>query len=303
MVSTSNETYTRTLLGIRMSWYRRKHILDNTRLALSYLLVTALAVVFSLPFYWMVASSLKTEQQLAMVPPEWIPNPVDWHNYVEALTSPTRPFAAALKNTSLYTLVGGFGLVFSSCLIAYGFARLEFDGRDLMFILVLSTMMLPSQVTLIPQYILFKELGWLNTFNPLIIPSYFGSAFYVFLLRQFFLTIPIELDEAALMDGANRFTIFWHVILPVSKPILVTVIAFTFISHWNAFFGPLIYLDSPNKYVLALWLALFRVDPTYLRVDYMMAGSVVIVIPVITVFLMCQRSFVAGITMTGMKGV
>ena len=134
-------------------------------------------------------------------------------------------------------------------------------------------------------------------------PSYLGSAFYVFLLRQFFLTIPMELDEAALMDGAGRWIIFWKVILPVSTPILVTVIAFNFINHWNAFFGPLIYLDSTKNYLLSLWLALFRVDPTYLRIDYIMAGSVVVVVPVILVFLQCQRYFITGITMTGMKGV
>ena len=251
----------------------------------------------------MVASSLKTEKQLAMMPPEWIPRPADWRNYIEALTSPTRPFKTALINTAFYTVVGGFGVVISSCLVAYGFARLEFDGRDFLFVLVLSTMMLPSQVTLIPQYILFKTLGWLDSYKPLIVPSYFGSAFYVFLLRQFFLTIPKELDEAALMDGASRWTIFWKIILPVSTPVLVTVIAFNFINHWNAYFGPLIYLDSTKRYVLSLWLALFRVDPTYLRIDYIMAGSVVMVVPVILVFLQCQRYFIQGITRSGLKGV
>jgi len=290
-----------TLLGLRMGWRRRKHVLSASRLVLSYILVTALALLFSLPFYWMAASSLKTERQLAMVPPEWIPRPMDWHNYVEALTSPTRPFSTAFKNTVVYTLVGGLGVVVSSCMVAYGFARLDFDGRDALFILVLSTMMLPGQVILIPRYIIFKTLGWLDSFKPLIVPNYFGSAFYVFLMRQFFLTLPRELDEAALMDGANRFTIFWRIILPLSKPILVTVIAFTFIAHWNDFFGPLIYLDSVKKYTLALWLALFRVDPTHLRIEYLMAGSVVSVLPVILVFLQCQRYFITGITMTGMK--
>lgn len=293
---------TRSLLGISMGWRRRKRIVDGLRLGLSYVMVISLALIFSLPFYWMVATSLKSQQQLAMMPPEWIPDPIRWENYVEALTSPTRPFNTALKNTVLYTLVGGFGTVVSSCIVAYGFARLEFDGRNALFFLVLSTMMLPHQVTLIPQYLLFKELGWLDSFNPLIVPSYFGNAFYIFLLRQFFLTIPRELDEAALMDGANRFIIFLRIILPVSKPIIFTVIAFTFITHWNNFFGPLIYLDSANKYLLSLWLALFRVDPTHMRIDYIMAGSVVMVIPVIAVFLYCQRHFIRGITMTGMAG-
>jgi multiple sugar transport system permease protein len=293
---------TRSLLGIRMGWRDRKNILDTARLIFSYLLVTALALVFSLPFYWMLSTSLKSQQQLAVIPAEWVPNPIRWQNYVEALTSPTRPFYPALRNTVMYTLVGGFGMIASSLLIAYGFARLEFDGRDFMFLLVLSTMMLPAQVTLIPQYLLFKELGWLDSFRPLIVPKYFGSAFYVFLLRQFFMTIPRELDEAAIMDGANRFMIFWKIILPVSKPIIFTVVAFTFIAHWNDFFGPLIYLDSVRNYLLSLWLALFRVDPTHLRIDYVMAGSVVITIPVMAVFLQCQRYFITGITMTGMAG-
>ncbi|MFH1084341.1 MAG: carbohydrate ABC transporter permease [Chloroflexota bacterium] len=296
------DTGMRTLLGFRLGWYQRRRVLGGVRLFLSYLLLTALAAVFSLPFYWMVANSLKTEQQLAMVPPEWVPKPVDWRNYYEALTSPTRPFKTALYNTIMYTLVGGFGVVMSSCLVAYGFARLDFDGKNLLFVLVLSTMMLPSQVTLIPRYILFKTLGWLDSFKPLIVPNYLGSAFYVFLLRQFYMTLPMELDEAAIVDGASRWTIFWRIILPLSTPIMVTVIAFNFINHWNDFFGPLIYLDSTKRYVLSLWLALFRVDPTTLRIDYIMAGSVVMVVPVVLVFLVCQRYFISGITMTGLKG-
>jgi ABC-type glycerol-3-phosphate transport system permease component len=292
----------RSLRGFSVGWYQRRRIARIARLALSYLLVIALAAVFSLPFYWMVATSLKTQQQLAMMPPEWIPNPLRWANYFEALTSSTRPFATALQNTVMYTLVAGIGQIVSSLLIAYGLARLDFDGKGAVFLLVLSTMMLPPQVTLIPQYLLFKSLGWLDSFKPLIVPSFFGAPFFIFLLRQFFLTIPRELDEAALIDGADRFTILWRIIVPVSKPILFTVIAFTFINHWNEFFGPLIYLDSMNKYVLSLWLALFRVDPTHLRIDYVMAGSVVVTVPIIIVFLICQRYIITGITMTGMKG-
>lgn len=292
----------RSLLGFNIGWYQQKRIMKVFRLFISYVLVLGLAIVFSLPFYWMVATSLKTQQQLAMMPPEWIPNPLRWANYVEALSSSTRPFASALQNTIMYTVVAGIGQIVSSLLIAYGLARLEFDGKSAIFVLVLSTMMLPPQVTLIPQYLLFKELGWLDSFKPLIVPSYFGAPFFIFLLRQFFLTIPHELDEAALIDGADRFTILWKIIVPVSKPILFTVIAFTFINHWNDFFGPLIYLDSMDKYVLSLWLALFRVDPTHLRIEYVMAGSVVVTLPIIVVFLICQRYMISGITMTGLKG-
>lgn len=298
----SERVATRSLFGFTVGWYQRKRVLSVIRLTLSYSLVIVLAILFSLPFYWMVATSLKTQQQLAMMPPEWIPNPLRWANYLEALTSSTRPFSTALQNTMMYTVVGGIGQIVSSLMIAYGLARLEFDGKSVIFLLVLSTMMLPPQVTLIPQYLLFKSLGWLDSFKPLIVPSFFGVPFFIFLLRQFFLTIPRELDEAALIDGADRFTILWRIIVPVSKPILFTVIAFSFINHWNEFFSPLIYLDSMSKYVLSLWLALFRVDPTHLRIDYVMAGSVVVTIPIIAVFLICQRYIITGIAMSGLKG-
>jgi multiple sugar transport system permease protein len=299
--SATGNVPTSSLFGLRMSWHQRRRVLATIRRTISYLLVIALSVVFSLPFYWAIATSLKTEAQISMVPPEWIPNPVDWANYFEALTSSTRPFASALQNSIVYTLVAGFGILLSSSLVAYGFARLDFDGRDTVFVLLLATMMLPAQVTLIPQYVLFKELGWLNSYKPLIVPAYLGSAYFIFLLRQFYMTLPRELDEAALIDGASHLTIYWRILLPLSIPILVTVAAFTFIAYWNDFFGPLIYLDSMDKFVLAQWLALFRVDATHLRIDYLMAGSVVMMVPMVIVFLACQKYFITGITMSGLK--
>src|SRR5581483_9590265 len=167
--------------------------------------------------------------------------------------------------------------------------------------LVLSTMMLPPQVLLIPQYLLFKQLGWLDSLLPLVVPQWFGSAFYIFLLRQFFMTIPRELDEAALVDGAHRLDIFWRILLPLCRPILITVFALSFVSHWNEFFGPLIYLNSKDKLVVALALRLFQVNGLQLPINELMAASVACVIPVMIVFAFCQRAFVRGITMTGMK--
>ena len=268
------------------------------RKAVAYVLTTALAAAFATPFLWMVSSSLKAPEELSKLPPTWIPNPIVWSNYPEALKA--APFGQYFLNTLTITFAAMLGQLVSCSLVAYGFARLRFKGSSLWFVVLLSTMMLPSQVTLIPQYILFRELGWLNTFAPLIVPAYFGSAFYVFLLRQFFLTIPKELDEAAIVDGAGRFGIYWRIILPLSRPILTTIVAFSFIAHWNDFFGPLIYLTTPSKMTLAVGLLNFKNDAvTFFHL--LMAASVIVLLPVIVVFFFAQRYFVASITMTGMK--
>ena len=193
------------------------------------------------------------------------------------------------------------GQLVSCSLVAYGFARIPFKGSKVLFTLVLSTMMLPPQVLLIPQYLLFKQLGWLDSLLPLVVPQWFGSAFYIFLLRQFFMTIPKELDEAALVDGANRLDIFWRILLPLCRPILITVFALSFVTHWNDFFGPLIYLNSQKNMVVATALRLFAMSGQALPIHELMAASVTSVIPVIVLFLFAQRAFVRGITMTGMK--
>lgn len=265
---------------------------------IAYLATIALAVVFVIPFLWMVSTSLKSQPDLVQIPPRWIPDPIMWENYAKAWTA--EPFNTFLANTIVYTFLATTGLLVSSSLVAYAFARLEFPGRKTLFILVLSTVMLPSQVTLIPQYILFRELGWLDTLKPLIVPTFFGSAIYIFLMRQFFLTIPAELDEAALMDGANRWDIFARIIMPLSKPIAVTIIAFSFVSHWNDFFGPLIYLDRPDSMTLAVGLLLFKGDVDTLF-HLLMAASVIVLVPVVVVFFVAQRYFVTSITMTGLR--
>lgn len=265
---------------------------------MAYLVTAALAALFVTPFLWMVSTSLKSQPDLVQIPPRWIPDPIMWENYSKAWTA--EPFNRFLANTIVYTVLATTGLLLSSSLVAYAFARLEFPGRKLLFILVLSTVMLPSQVTLIPQYILFRELGWLDTLKPLVVPAFFGSAIYIFLMRQFFMTIPMEIDESALMDGANRWDIFARIIMPLSKPIVVTIIAFSFVSHWNDFFGPLIYLNRPDSMTLAVGLLLFKGDVDTLF-HLLMAASVIVLVPVIVVFFVAQRYFVSSITMTGLR--
>jgi multiple sugar transport system permease protein len=266
----------------------------------AYLTTTAAAVVFAVPFLWMISLSLKTPPDLARIPPRFVPEPIAWSNYVQAMRMPMRPFTHFLQNTVYYTFFALIGQVASCTLVAYGFSRLEAPGKSFLFAVLLSTMMLPSQVLIIPQFIIFKELGWLDSFKPLIIPNYFGSALYIFLLRQFFMTIPREMDESAYLDGASRFTIFRVILLPLSQPIIMTIIAFSFIAHWNNFFGPLLYLNSLDKMVMSVGLAYFR-DEIYTAIAQMMAASVVFLLPIILVFLLCQRAFIAGITLTGMK--
>jgi multiple sugar transport system permease protein len=266
-----------------------------------YALVLLLAVVYILPFLWMVSLSLKPVQELDQIPPRLLPIQYAWGNYPSALLQPTRYFPLFFYNTVLYVGLAVLGKLISCTLVAYAFARIPFKGRTFLFPLVLSTLMLPDQVLLIPQFLLFKQLGWLDSFKPLIIPNFFGSAFYIFLLRQFFMTIPRELDEAAVMDGANHFDIYSRILLPLSSPILITVFALSFVAHWNDFFGPLIYINSRAKFVVAMALRLFIVPAQQLPVNELMAASVATLIPVVLVFLVCQRYIMRGVIMTGLR--
>ena len=249
--------------------------------------------------------SVQTPRQLTSYPPKWIPKPFAFENYPNAMTVPQRPFHVYFKNSIIYTSLATLGLVLSSSFVAYGFARLDFKGRETLFLMVLSTMMLPQQVTLIPQYIVFNHLGWIDSLRPLIVPSWFGSAFYIFLLRQFFLTIPRELDEAAIIDGCNYFTIYWRIIMPLAKPALITVISFTIVSTWNNFMGPLIYLNSTKNMTVAVGLRLFQQMAAgtggFTNFGEVMAAATVALIPLVGLFLAAQRYFVTGITMTGLK--
>jgi ABC-type glycerol-3-phosphate transport system permease component len=268
------------------------------RTVLGYALAVGGALLFLLPLFWMVSSSLKADYQVLEYPPRWLPDPVRWANYAEALTYV--PFGRYTLNTLFIASMTIFGHLLSCTLVAYAFARLRAPGKDLLFLILLATMMLPYPVTMIPIYIGFESVGWVNSFLPLIVPAFFGSPFYIFLMRQFFLTLPVELEDAARVDGANTLQIIWHVILPISKPALATVAIFTFQASWNDFLGPLIYLHDQTKYTVSLGLSFFR-SSYDVRWAYLMAASLVTMLPVIILFFLAQRLFIEGITLTGIK--
>jgi multiple sugar transport system permease protein len=257
------------------------------------------ALLFSFPFVWTVLTALKTNEQVFAAPPVWIPNPVEWGNFKRAWTE--LPFPTFVGNTVLITVLCIIGQVSSASLVAYGFARFQFKGRNQMFYLMLSTMMLPAQVTMIPVFLFWRSLHLIDTIAPLVIPSFFGGgAFTIFLLRQFFLTIPRELDEAAMIDGAGPLTIWWRVLLPLARPALITVTLFSFIAHWDDFMGPLIYLNSMEKYTVSIGLRLFQ-DMFGTQLELLMAASLIHILPTIILFFIAQRYFVKGIAMTGLK--
>ena len=268
---------------------------------LRYLALIALGIVYAMPFVWMVSISLKPYTDLNQIPPLLIPSRLAFENYPEALFQPMLYFPQFFVNTIYYVGVSGVGELLSSAIVAYGFARVNFRGNGPLFALVLSTMMLPSQVTLIPEYVIFKQLGWIDTYLPLIIPSWFGVAFYIFLFRQFFLTIPTEIDDAAMIDGATHLDILFRIILPLSVPAIITCTALSIVGRWNDFFGPLVYINTTSKQVVAVALTYFNVPNQATYENLLMAAAVVSVVPVIVIFLFLQDYFVQGVTMTGLK--
>lgn len=271
------------------------------QIIIGYLLLLPFAILFLIPFLWSLSTALKPLDQAFLFPPKWIPNPIMWENFVKGWNA--APFGRFFLNTTIITVLAVLGTVLSSSIVAYGFARLESFDKNLLFILLLSTMMLPGQVTMIPVYILFKNLGWLNTFLPLIVPSWFGGgAFNIFLFRQFFLTIPKEFDDAAKVDGAGYFTIFWKIILPLSKPVLITITIFSIIYHWNDFLNPLIYLDKIEKFTIAIGLRYFQDNYQATYINLMMAVSLIALLPILILFLVAQRFFIKGIVLSGLKG-
>jgi len=274
---------------------------------LVYILLIAIGFALAVPFLWLVSSSFKTETDAFRIPPSFIPRPVEWGNYATGLTD--FPFVRSTVNTLIIVVWVMVGTVLSASLVAYGFARVRFPGRTALFILVLSTMMIPTHVTLIPQYLLFRELRWLDSFKPLIVPHFFGGgAFYIFLLRQFFLTIPLDYDDAARIDGCGTFGVFLRIILPLSKPALGTMAIFTFMGQWNAFFEPLIYLNrfetQPLAVALTTWVQTAHGSTSMHYVPWVaiMAVSTLIALPPVMVFFFAQRHFIQGVVVSGMKG-
>ena len=274
--------------------------------ALLYFIVFALCVLFGFPLFWTLMSSLKTSTEMFAFPPALVPEIPQWSNYLEVLIIPRIPVSRWALNSSFLVIMVTTGTLISASLVAYSFARFTYRGRDALFLITLATMMLPAQVTLIPQFVLFYKLGWLNTLKPLWIPHWFGGgAFAIFLMRQFFLSLPRDLDEAALIDGAGYFRIFWSILLPLCKPILATLAIITIIFTWSDFLGPLIYLNSPEKFTVSVGLQFFNSAPDVGGEpvqQLLMAACVLSMLPIIIIFFIGQRYFVQGIVMSGIKG-
>jgi ABC-type glycerol-3-phosphate transport system permease component len=271
----------------------------QVRAAAFHLMLLALGLFFFLPFYWLVSTSLKSDTEVFAVPPVWVPGEPHWSNYAEAVSY--IPFFTFLRNTLLLCVLSVLGTLLSSSLVAYSFSRIQWPGRDFLFLVLLATMMLPRWVTIVPVFGIFRELGWVDTFYPLVVPHWLGTAFYIFMLRQFFLTIPLELSDAARIDGCSEWDIYRRVVVPLSRPALATVGLFTFIAVWNDFEGPLLYLNDERLATLSLGLQQF-VSQHGTEWSLLMAASTLMTLPIILIFFFAQRTFIQGIAVTGLKG-
>lgn len=259
-----------------------------------------MCAIFILPFYWMLSLGLKSNAELAQYPPTLFPHDPQWGNFKAA----TEAFAfwKFLRNTSIITALTILGALISNPIIAYGFSRLEWPGRDKVFMIVLATVFMPFPVIIVALFDIYSKLGWVNTFNPLVVPMFFGNAFWIFLMRQFMMQIPRDLSDAARMDGANEFQIFWQVILPLCKPALGVIAIFAGLHAWNDFLGPLLFLLKEDVYTLSIGLTFFQSTSTYdVRFNLLMAASTLIVLPVVLIFFIFQRAFVSGLTIGSLK--
>lgn len=265
---------------------------------LAQICLIAASAFFLIPFLWMVSTSLKELSQVFTNPPEWLPRPFNWSNYVEA--TEYIPFFTYLKNTVLITVLSTLGVIISCPLVAYSFAKLEWRGRDPLFIITIAVMMIPGQVTLIPLFLLFNKIGWVGTPLPLIVPAFFGAPFSIFLLRQFFRGLPDTLRDAAKIDGASEFRIYWQIMMPLAKPAILAVGLFQFMGSWTDFMGPLIYLTDEAQYTLSLGLQQFQ-SQMGTEWGLMMAVSTMMTFPIIVLFFFLQRTFIQGITFSGIK--
>jgi multiple sugar transport system permease protein len=284
-----------------------RRLLRGVNRVILYLVTIALSIMFMFPFFWTVTTSLKKPVELIAFPPTIFPETPQWITYTQIWgLGQGINFGSFFLNSAIITVSALIGQIISAFLVGYGFARFRFPGREVLFAMCLSTLILPPHVTIIPLFVLFRQLHWIDTFLPLIVPSFFGGgAFTIFLVRQFIMTLPIELDEAALMDGASRLGILWRIILPNSGPVLATVAIFGFIGHWNQFLEPLIFLNSARKYTvpLGLWFLRTQEGQAGLPKDNMlMAGATLATLPIIIVFFFSQKYFVRGIAMSGLKG-
>ncbi|MDQ2832003.1 MAG: carbohydrate ABC transporter permease [Chloroflexota bacterium] len=284
------------LAGVRGQQRRGRR--PNRRVLIVEGLLVIMALLFLIPFAWLVSMSLKPNSQVFATSIIWLPHPVMWSNYAGALSQ--FPFLRYFTNTMIICTFVVIGSTASSAFVAYGFARVEWPGREVLFVVVLATLILPVQVTLIPQFLLFRGLGWVNTYLPLIVPTFFGNAFFIFLFRQFYLGLPAELSDAARIDGCNDLRIFAQIILPLSRPVLATAAIFSFIGAWSDFLGPLIYLNDANKYTLSIGVQqVIGQAPNWTQ---LMAIGVLMTLPILILFFFVQRTFIAGISFSGIKG-
>lgn len=293
-VSTSNVTWARPKGHTAR---RIRHVVWRVTI---YAICLGGSAVMLIPLIWTLRSSVMSINQIFVFPPEWIPNPWQWNNYPDVFD--TVPFFRYFRNTLTIVVPVVLGTVITSSLAAYGFSRLRWPGRDWVFGLLMTTLMLPYAVTLIPTFLLWSELGLINTYYPLTVPAWFGGgAFNIFLLRQFFRTIPLDLDEAAVIDGANPMRILWDIVIPLSRPALIAVVIFSTLATWNDFLNPLIYINDSDKFTLALGLAQFK-GLYNSEWHLLMAASTLVVAPILALFFVAQRYFVEGIALTGIKG-
>jgi len=264
-----------------------------------YVVLAFLAALYVIPFIWLVSGSLKTSTELFAVPTQWFPAVAQWSNYYNAVNA--FPFMLYMRNTLIIVTCNVVGSLVSNSLVAYSFAKIEWKGRDTCFLLVLMTMILPFQVIMIPQFLLFQKMRWVGTFLPLTVPCFLGNAFFIFLLRQFFVTIPNEIAESARMDGANEFIIFYRLCLPLARPALTTVAVFAFLNAWNDYMGPLLFLSRDNLYTLSIGVRqiMSNNDP---RWTLLMAIGVLMTLPVLIIFFLLQKYFIQGISFSGIKG-
>lgn len=275
------------------------------RQTITYGLLIFMALLFLLPFYWMLNTALKPAQQVFTLPPTWYPDPIQWSNFAASMVTryeSSPPVYVYAWNTVIITVNGVIATLISSAMVAYAFARLTFPGKNVLFLGILSTLMIPFAVVMVPQFIIWKNLNWLDTLWPLTIPHWFASAWNIFLLRQFFMGIPKEFDEAALMDGASRWGIFWRIILPLSTPALAAVGVFAFVFFWNDFLGPLIILSTPKNFTLTIFLANFSVAYSQTTPWHLyMAAALIIILPCLILFFFSQNAFLKGITISDFK--
>ncbi|HLK15946.1 MAG TPA: carbohydrate ABC transporter permease [Fimbriimonadaceae bacterium] len=285
---------------------RSKAAVHRARMAVVYFVLIVMSVLFFAPFLWLVSTALKPLDQTMKMPPVWIPHPFEWHNFWDAISYGREqlgyiPFLVYARNTLLLCVVTVAGSVASNSVVAYSFARLKWPGRDLMFGVTLATMMVPFPVLMVPLFAFFRHLDWIGSYRPLWVPLWFGGAFNIFLLRQFFRTIPFDLTEAATIDGASQFRIFWDVIVPLSKPALAVVALFTFMSTWNDFLGPLLYLMDQKTFTLSLGLQFYQSQHNGTLWNLLMAATTCVILPVIVLFFFTQKQFIRGIALTGLK--